>query len=298
MSIDTAPPIVVTVVPRSPEDAILAVLADILSDVEKVRIAAENRLRQFTRNEPDEDGEMRGFGLDEGHPAVARLSALVQMLVEAERVSVVSLEKAVKEHPLGPWVAKTKGIGAKQGGRLLAALGDPYWHPLHNRPRLPSELWSFAGYGVWRVDPGTHEIVPRDQGLPPGDLGIAPHRRKGHKSNWSDGAKMRTFLIAEACLKQLKAPCKNEDGTVTHKPGCACSPYRLVYDAARAKYAESVHRTECKRCGPSGKPALVGSPLSPGHKHGRAMRLVSKEILLDLWLEGKRLHESKGDVDA
>lgn len=293
MTTATMEPVVVQPVPRRPEDAMLAVHADTLTDLEKLRIATENRLRQFTRTEPDEDGEMRGFGLDEGHPAVARLVEIVATLREAETLAVKSLEQGVKQHPLGPWVKKTKGIGLKQGGRLLAAIGDPYWHPIFNRPRLVSELWSFCGYGVWRIDPATLEVVPREQGLPPGDLGIAPHRRKGVKSNWNDAAKMRVYLIAEACLKQLEKGCKQEDGTVKHQSGCDCSPYRRIYDETRAKYADGVHRMDCKRCGPSGKPALAGSPLSAGHQHARAMRKMSKEILRDLWLEGKRLHEER-----
>lgn len=293
MLTDTAPaPTVVSVVPRSPQDAMLAVLADMVGDLEKQRIATQNRYRQFTRSESDADGEMRGFGLDTSHPAVSRLFEIETMLETAEGMAVKALEQAVKEHPLGPWVKKTKGVGLKQGGRLLAAIGDPYWHPIKDRPRLVSELWSFAGYGVWALDPATHEIVPRDLGRPAGDLGIAPHRRKGVKSNWSDGAKMRTFLVAEACLKQLSKDCKKDDGAIVHEVGCDCSPYRRVYDAARDKYDNAAHRTLCKRCGPSGKPAQIGSPLSAGHQHARAMRLMSKEILRDLWLEGKRLHEA------
>lgn len=298
---EAAPPSpeTVEVVPRSPEDAMLAVFADVLGDIEKVRVAAENRLRQFTRNITDSDGEMRGFGLDESHPAVARLSGILAVLQDAEDQTTKSLEKAVKDHPLGDWVKKTKGIGLKQGGRLLAAISDPYWHPIENRPRLVSELWSFTGYGVWRIDPRTGEIVPPGQDVPPGDLGIAPHRRKGHKSNWSDGAKMRTFLVAEACLKQLDGHCKQVDGNGKTRavhlpiPYCGCSPYRRVYDEGRAKYAAAVHKTPCRRCGPSGSPAAAGSPLSDAHKHMRAMRLMSKAILLDLWLEGKRLHEER-----
>src|SRR5690606_16891250 len=93
----------------------------------------------------------------------------------------------------------------------------------------------------------------------------------GEKANWNPQIKMRTYLIAESCIKQMD------------------SPYRAVYDAARTKYADAVHSEECRRCGPSGKPAPVGSPLSDGHKHARAMRLVSKEILRDLWIEARRV---------
>lgn len=86
---------------------------------------------------------------------------------------------------------------------------------------------------------------------------------------------MRAYLVAESCIKQ------------------ADSPYRKVYEEGRERYAEAVHAVECNRCGPKGKPAQPGSPLSAGHQHARAMRLVMKEILRCLWLEAKRIHEER-----
>lgn len=93
---------------------------------------------------------------------------------------------------------------------------------------------------------------------------------------WSPDAKMRAFLISESCVKNAR------------------SPYRKVYDDAREKYAEAIHAAPCRRCGPKGTPASVGSPLSKGHQHARAMRMISKELLRDLWLEAKRIHELAG----
>lgn len=45
------------------------------------------------------------------------------------------------------------------------------------------------------------------------------------------------------------------------------------------------------RCGPAGKPAPEGSPLSDGHKHARAIRITAKAILRDLWIESRGLYE-------
>lgn len=44
--------------------------------------------------------------------------------------------------------------------------------------------------------------------------------------------------------------------------------------------------------GPAGKPAPTGSPLSTGHQHARALRLVAKTVLRDLWREARRIHEA------
>ena len=250
-------------------DPMLALLADILDDLERTRIANENRLRQLTRTATDKDGHDRGFGLTVDMPEVATVAAVVESISALERQATLTLKRGLRTHRLGPWVKATVGVGEKQGARLLAAIGDPYWNTLHDRPRTVSELWAFSGYHVLRGgDPGhivhdTHEPF----------AGVAPSRTKGQKSNWSSAAKMRAYLVAEACMKQRT------------------SPYRVVYDVTRAKYADAVHGLNCRRCGPAGKPALVGSALSDGHKHARALRAVAKEVLRDLWRESKRLHE-------
>ena len=236
-------------------DPMLGVLADVLDDLERVRIANENRVRQLTRSEEDSDGEERGFGLTLDHPAVKRLDLTVKSLERAEHEATLNLQRAMKAHPLGPWVKAQKGIGEKQAARLLAAIGDPFWNDLHERPRTVSELWSFSGYAV-------HE-------------GHAQARKKGQQSNWSPDAKMRVYLISASCVKQ----------------SADISYFRRVYDEGRAKYADAVHPHECRRCGPATKPALAGSPLSAGHQHARAMRKVSKEILKQLWIESRRLYE-------
>lgn len=287
-------------------DPFLALAADVVDDLEKVRIANENRLRQLTRTATDADGEERGFGLTADHPDVARLAALVDMLGDAEHKAVLNLARLLRQHPLHPWIKARVGLGEKQAARLLAAIGDPYWNTLHNRPRTVSELWAYCGYHVLparRTLRDTHVLPAGGTNFPADhrhvdalartvggeqtghpdhsgadahrvDVGVAAKRARGQRANWSATAKMRAFLIAESCVKQRS------------------SPYRKVYDDARDKYADAVHAVPCVRCGPAGKPAPEGSPLSDGHKHARALRAVAKAVLKDLWREAKRIHEA------
>ena len=297
-------------------DPLLALAADVLDDLESVRIANENRLRQLTRDEEDSDGEERGFGLTLDHPDVARLNALVTALADAEKAATKNLEKRLREHALYPWLKRQKGVGDKQAARLLASIGDPYMRPEMvredstveaARPRSVSELWAYTGYHVVNF-PAGHPVVEHqtstasggkaghpDQGTS-GDLrvfvGVAPKRARGQRANWSSAAKMRAYLIAESTMKQLKRTCPadEEAGYATHVDGCECSAYRKVYDAAREKYADAVHHAECIRCGPKGKPAPVGSDLSRKHKQARALRIVAKELLKGLWREARRIH--------
>lgn len=160
-------------------DPFIALAADVLDDLEKVRIANQNRLRQLTRTEEDSDGEERGFGLTLDHPDVARLAAMVDALAKAEHQAELNLNRLMRAHPLGPWIRQARGVGEKQGARLLAAIGDPYWNDLHDRPRQVSELWSYCGYGD-----AAKQV-----------------RRKGQQVNWSPDAKMRAHLVAVSIVK-------------------------------------------------------------------------------------------------
>jgi hypothetical protein len=322
-------------------DPFLALAADVLDDTEAVRIADENRLRQLTRDEPDKDGAERGFGLDLTHPAVASLAAMVRTLkcdsavvVELtgekprkgkgcclEHDSERNLARMLKGSLLHPWLEAQRGIGAKQGARLLAAIGDPYIRPEMTRkdsdgeivsteaarPRLVSELWAYCGLHVIRTPVSGHvnreareptaadgqaspghvgrdaQLDPAGEGGDPGhevsdvhrdSAGVAPRRTRGQRANWSAAARTRAYLVAESCIKQAE------------------SPYRKVYEEGRERYAGAAHAVPCHRCGPKGKPAPEGSPLSAGHQHARAMRLVMKAVLRDLWAEAKRIHEA------
>lgn len=291
-------------------DPLLALAADVLDDLESVRTANENRLRQLTRDVADKDGEERGFGLTEDHPDVARLAALVGALKQAEDQAAKNLTKRLKDHPLAPWLKAQRGVGDKQAARLLAAIGDPYWNTLHDRPRTVSELWAYCGYHVLPAgqrEDGTQSCVASGSNTSHPDhtagdtqrlaVGVAPKRARGAKANWSATAKMRVYLVAESCMKQLRKPCEKDPdlGYAIHTDDCQCSPFRLVYDETRAKYADATHRVECVRCGPKGKPAQPGTPLSDAHKMARALRAVSKQLLKELWREARRLHTGETD---
>lgn len=240
-------------------DALLRLYADIVDDLEKSRIANENRLRQMTRDELDSDGEMRGLGLDENAPGVKEVAAIVDGIATLEKAATRQLEKSMKSHSLGPWVQVQRGVGLKQAARLLASIGDPYIRPEMEledgtiepeRPRLVSELWQFCGHG----DPERSR------------------KKKGQKVSHSPVAKMRLWNVVASIVK-------------------AGGPWRDVYDQRKASTEGKLHKKECVRCGPSGKPAQPGSALSDGHRHADAMRITGKKLLQALWLEAQRLHD-------
>jgi hypothetical protein len=221
-----------------------------LDDLEELRIATENRLRALTRTEADSDGEIRGLGYPETDPNVIVFTGVLDGLREDERLLTRMLEQQVKAAPLGPWILTQRGVGLKQAGRLLGAVGDPYWNTLYDRPRTVAELWAYCG------------LVPGQK------------RQKGVVDNWSSTAKMRLWNITQSTLKQPKG-----------------TPWRDLWDTRRAATRDRVHATECRRCGPSGKPALPGSPWSLAHAKADADRYVGKRLLRELWREARRLRE-------
>ena len=254
------------------DDPLLALASITLDDLEKLRIAQENRYRSLTGSGVSENGVEWGFGLDDNDPQVAQAGAMVEAIAKLEHTATLNLAKLMRKHPLGAWAKAQRGVGDKQLARLLGVIGDPYTG-LGGKPRTVSQLWAYCGL----------HTLPTSTG---GDLGhhgdviqkafaqVAARRTRGVQSNWSDDAKKRVWLIAVSCMK-------------------AGGPYRDVYDARKAATEGRLHAVACVRCGPSGKPAQPGSPWSDGHRHADALRIVSKRILLDMWREARDWHNAE-----
>jgi hypothetical protein len=310
-------------------DKALFLHAAIVEDLEQVRVAEMNRLRLLVTpaDQPDEDGMCRGTGwLPPGiqpgkqvaakvmdaarkhlreagqkdgrvippkdwHAAVWSLCMILLQLRATEEAAVTELEKAMRRHPLGEFEKSVTGLGAKQFGRLLGIIGDPYVRgvqagpdgaELPPAPRTRSQLRSLCGHG----DPARKPF----KGMTQEDA-----RALGRPD-----AKMRLHLIAEQFIRYTGEPDKNGKPT-------PLSPYRIVYDDARKEYAERVHEGECLNrsrispngCGTRDHPewGAPGSPWRDGHQHGAAIRLVAKRFLDDLYDEAKRLHEERDASD-
>jgi hypothetical protein len=175
--------------------------AEFLNDVEKIRVATENRLEAMLR-----------AGVD-ARPYEGQLKAFERIEDEA----VLALRRVLRRHPLGPWVKAQKGVGEKQGARLIAAIGTVSWNHLEDRPRRgPNELWAYCGYA-------------------PGQK-----RQRGVKSNWNADAKMRAFLVAgraaQVGVRKLDG-CDDTDGyDVEHRE--SITPLAAVYLKARQNWAD------------------------------------------------------------
>lgn len=194
------------------------------------------RLRITTQNRLRSLDQVKGLA---DSPEAQSLAAQLEALEQVERISILELKRSMRAHPLGDWCKAQVGVGEKTLARLLGVIGDPAYRTDPEtgevHERTLSQLRSYCGYG--------------DAAL--------QRRRKGHKANWNAEARKRLYVISECCMKQTR------------------SPYRAVYDAARAKY-EAEEITDL-------------------HKHNRALRAIAKALLKDLWQEARRVHPVPDD---
>lgn len=224
---------------------------ELFEDAMSARIAGDNRVR----------------ALGEDDMFAAYLGALERTEAECRRGLKKCYERVVPK-PIVAWQKATPGLGEHTFARLLGHLGHPviatphHWEGtgpkrtlVADEPyaRTVSQLWQYCGHGDPKRRAGRGMTADELAGL------------------GSPSIKMIVHLLAEACMKTVGSELR------------ARSPYRDVYDARRLATADRVHATPCVRCGPSGKPAIEGSPWSAAHQHADALRIVGKEILRDLW---------------
>lgn len=250
-------------------DMILNTLAATLDDIEGMRKATANRLRILTASEPDADGVVRGMGLGEGHYSVMALRQTLEDLEYIEKHTVKDLQTAMKRHPLSEWVKSQRGVGEKTAARLLAAVGDPYWIDeaefeddegnVVYRPARTRTVSELWAYAGLHVDRPSNSAV---------------RRKKGVQSNWKTEIKTRAYLIAEACVKTgVRKDLEDDTKRV------ATTKYGRVYLDRRAHTGQT------------------HPEWTLGHSHNDAMRIVSKELLKDMWVASKalRTNDTEGE---
>lgn len=238
--------------------------SEIFEDVQRTRIAVENRIRTAPI-----DVELIRSHLEGLHHTEHQLALYMRRVMRKIAPEITA------------WQKETPGVGEHLLARLLGQIGHPVTTTVHawegtgtdrtlvavgTKRRRVSDLWSYCGHG----DP-------------------TRRARKGMTAEEAFGlgnprAKMIVHLIAEGCMKAVGGSATTETQPTKASPTRRRSPYRDVYDTRRMDTAERVHAAPCVRCGPSGKPAPEGSPWSAGHQHADALRVVGKEFLRDLWI--------------
>jgi len=240
---------------KQARDLQLRWLTDHLSHLEKTRIAINNRLMAIRAG-----GELP-------LPELIDQQAFMDVVMAEEKRATKRLETAMQDHPYGPFVANVPGLGYKTIGRLVGIVGDPYWHPEHDRPRTVSELWAYCGLNP-TAPPAMRGMTQQDA------------RARGNRQ-----ARAMLYVISSVVIRYDNV-------------------YREVYDKRRAHTIERIHVTNCRNtivprahapagsngCATTAHPewGATGSPWRKGHQHSDGLRVVAKTLLKDLWLYGRR----------
>lgn len=234
-----------------------------LLDLETTRIAAKHRLDILTKpaNQTDKDGIARGFGLPNEHPSVVAAQQTYDGLVALEHEALKTTEAQFKKaNALAPFVAATPGLGIKGIVRLLGVIGDPYLHPtVYHVDRDPDTKKAISKTVVNEGGYRTLAQLFQYCGLTP-----QSRKRKGETVKFNPEARKRLYIIAVANIKNLR------------------SPYRAVYDEWRERYQDRVDEN--------------GKPWPKARQHAAAIRKMERKILIDLYLEAKRLHDEQTNV--
>jgi hypothetical protein len=240
-------------------DPDLATLAGMLDDIEGLRKAMNNRVVVLAERTEGKDGVVRGYGLGSDHKGVKVIQERIAELEATEHATVLSLQKAMKAHPLGALVAETTGLGMKTVARLLGEIGDPYWHKSEDRPRSVSELFSYCGIA-----------------------GPGYRRKKGCQCAWNTDARTKLFNIVEPTIRG-KGPYRAVYDAGRERYANHIHSHECMNQS----------RSNPNGCGTREHPEWgdVGAPWRPGHQHKGAMRLVMREVLRDLWEESKAWHK-------
>jgi hypothetical protein len=234
---------------------VLRALAFTLDDLQRMRIMTGNRIAAAERTYGD---------------ALPHLYEALEPLVDAERRAERMLKQVWRRHPLAPWATTVPGCGEKLIARLIAVTGEPSLRAVGH--------WALteAQKRVWVVD-GYEErsagqlLAYCGHGDPARSVRRAGLTREELLKVGNPAAKLAAWKLGFQFMR-------------THR-----SPYRDVYLAERARYADKAHVRACVRCGPAGRPALPGSPWSENHKHHAAIRNTTHAFLVELWCESRRL---------
>ena len=252
----------------------LRVLAENFADFSKAAVSIGNRVSHTADPEP--------FA-----PQMESIRAAADTWALALRRAY----RRVASPQIRAWQQEHPGLGEHLVARLLGHLG----HPVHAEPhhwegdgakrhlvadatfdRRVSDLWQYAGHG----DP-------------------ARKRAKGMTKEEAFGLgspnlKMIVHLLSESAVRARAYSVKDATNPKEYVRVVRTPPprYAEVYDLRRLTTAMRMHGGSCVRCGPSGKPALPGSPWSKAHQHADALRIVGKEILRDLWVAAKKEEET------
>jgi hypothetical protein len=244
---------------------------EVFSDIQRLRIATENRLRSLGATEAEESavvGELRG----------AEESAAKAVLSEYRQVANTGIRA---------WQKSSIGIGEHMLARLLGVIGHPRIATPHHwegqgqsdsneaPPTSDADTLTYQD-SFTRIEVSSASALSKPNGVrqPVRTLVADPAHLRNVAKLWAycghgDPARRRTKGMTQEEALALGSP---RAKMIVHLMAELCirqrhGDYRKVYDAARAVYAT--------------RPDDEWSDL---RRHNAALRKTGKEILKDLWV--------------
>ncbi len=164
------------------------------------------------------------------------------------------MRKIARKSPLWQWAEGIRGLGDLGLAVILAEAGDP------GKYSTVSKLWKRLGLAPIVKDGTTRAASSwrMKGGLNAEDWTNAGYNPKRRAEIYS--------CIDEPLFRQQSGNADKETGEVTKEAG----PYRLVYDARRARTAET------------------HPDWSKAQSHKDALRIMTKQLIADLWSEWRR----------
>jgi hypothetical protein len=187
---------------------------------------------------------------------------------EAEKL----MEKLAKSLPIWEWTEKVRGLGAKGLAIIIGEAGIPI-----GEYRTVSGLWMRLGLAV---------INGQAQGRRGGELALQ-HR-------FSPARRAEVWAVCSDSLFRAQwRGDKDEDGKDPKKTGKSVAvhahpigPYGEVYAKRRAATASRIVATEMSADGED--EGTSSDKWTKGRCHNDARRVMTKELIKDLWVEWRR----------
>lgn len=175
---------------------------------------------------------------------------------DQRKIAEKEMERLARALPVWPWVEGVRGLGAKGLAILVGEAGIPI-----GDYRTVSGLWSRLGLAV---------IDGERQQRKGGELG------KVHK--FSPGRRAEVWAVASDSLFRAQWRGANDE---TGEPAHPIGPYGEVYARRRELTVERMERT-------ANLPSDDRDKWSKGRCHNDARRIMTKELVKDLWVEWRR----------
>jgi hypothetical protein len=226
-----------------PANEMLRVLIDTRDQqVQRARVAFGNRVSAIERGVDASSEHQKGI-----------CQRYLLILEDMEKQMNKDIKEAVKDEAIYAIMSNVKGVGPTLSGKLLAQIDI-------DRANTVSGLWRYCGFAVFD---GKREKLKAafcaDCGAKPGKVKKhtcpVTHKTvelKGEKAHFNKRLKTACYLVGCSFLK-------------------SGSPYRAIYDTAKARY-QANHPDWTKL-----------------HAHNAAMGNMIKAFLADLWIEWRTL---------